>query len=129
MIETALTITLAILLVISCAGWSWWLWKQSSQILNQAQALRIFKQLNDELDARVQTRVKIVNKQILSGEPGLGQGVMVNAGADSLTTEQPPISMTALLDDAHEVERELKRYKNPEVDYDKRDAFGDYEEA
>lgn len=129
MIETALTITLAILLVISCAGWSWWLWKQSSQILNQAQALRIFKQLNDELDARVQTRVKIINKTLLPESPGLGQGVMVNSGADILSTEQPPISMTALLDDAHELERELKRYKNPDVDYEKRDSFGDYEEA
>ena len=54
---------------------------------------------------------------------------MVNSGADVEAQEQPPISQTAMLDEAHEVLREMKRYRNPDAEYDKRDSFADFEEV
>ena len=68
MIDTVLVIVFPVLLVIACAGWSWWNWKQSSQVLQQAQALQVFARLNDELNARVQNRVKVVNTQLHQGQ-------------------------------------------------------------
>lgn len=129
MLDTILIIALSILLVASCSGWSWWLVKQSAQMLSQAQAFKVFKQLSDELDARVSTRVKIINKNVIPGDLPLGMGVSVNQGADNLTSEQPPITMSAILDEQHEIQRELLRYKNPNSDFSKRDDFASYEDA
>jgi hypothetical protein len=86
--------------------------------------------MNDELEARVKNRIKIVNAGIaVPVERQLGSGVVVNAGADSLSEDQPPISMSAILDDTHEIERELSRFIRPDTEYSKRENFADYEDV
>lgn len=113
------------LLVLTNIGWSWWNWKQSSTFHSHTQGFYLMKRINDEINARSKTNTVYIDKTPQKPtDPRLGTGKLVDDGADILANEQPPaITMSHIIDEAAELERELRRPRNENIEWETRDGF------
>jgi hypothetical protein len=125
------------LIAASLLGWllaalfaailAWTLWKYNSSSLTFAQAWKQYAEQAADMSARHAKIIPPFKPSKLS-EPliELGQAVMQYDGADVEAMEQPEqpiIRQTAVVDELHEIERELNRFRNDDIDWEKRENF------
>ena len=124
------SLVLALLLLATNVGWSWSNWKVGCNLQGMVQTVTALSRINDEINARVQNRIRIINEPSPMGR-ALRKAETVNAGADVVAMEQPAnVQMTGIIDEARELERELRRPRNDTIGWTVRDDFGgDEEEA
>lgn len=136
----------AALVIVAVSGWlvalaalgllGWHLWRSTLALQSQANAQLILTRINDDINSRVAARVTMINSYGPDAPsafpPTPPPHPSAKNGRARMPAEQPVASgasTTSILDDAHEIERELTRMQRQDGGYTKREPFIPTEEA
>ncbi len=108
--DVLLTAVFALVALAALFGWARFVYDMAQLGKTNSDTLANVIRVNDHLNARVGERVRILNRTAppLPGEP--------------ISPEEAKMRTTAILDEAHEIERELRRPRNPRTEWNKRDS-------
>ena len=132
--------------LVAVSGWlvalaalgllGWHLWRSTLALQSQANTLLMVGRIDEEITRRVSARVMMINAygpdNTPSQFPSAPQASTNGKPRQRMPAEQPVAagaSTTAILDEAHEIERELTRMQRQDGGYTKREPFIPTEEA
>ncbi len=117
--------------VLALFGWAFFLTRISLTVSACCNALQTASKIREEIDALVKARVKVVNAPLIAntGDSTAPIGALPNWGSDMMVEEQPPITMSGILSEAQELEREMRRFKREGSTPVRDDWGGGVEEA